>query len=65
MSSWRHGPRVSGRSIALLIVGMCLTVLIAANAHLVYVALVSQPDCVPHTKATGEHGAYRAARSAC
>jgi hypothetical protein len=57
--------RFSARGIAFLIVGMGLTVLIAANAHLVYVAFVSQPDCVPHTKAMGEDGAFRAARSAC
>jgi hypothetical protein len=57
--------RFSARGIAFLIVGMGLSVLIAANAHLVYVALVSQPDCVPHAKAMGEDGAFRAARSAC
>ena len=39
--------------------------LIAANAHLVYVAFDSQPDCVPHAKSAGEPGEYRAARSAC
>jgi hypothetical protein len=35
-----------------------------ANAHLIYVAVVSQPDCVKHSKAAGE-GGYRAAKSAC
>jgi hypothetical protein len=39
--------------------------LAAANAHLVYVALVSQPDCVPHLKDAGATGMYRAARSSC
>lgn len=43
-----------------------LGVLGAANAHLVYVAVNSQPDCVAHTKTAGEApGAYRAARSSC
>jgi hypothetical protein len=46
---------------ALVIVG----VLLAANAHLVYVAFSSQPDCVEHLKGEGEQGTYRAAKSAC
>jgi hypothetical protein len=40
-------------------------VLLAANAHLVYVAFSSQPDCVAHLKGEGDHGTYRAAKSAC
>ena len=47
--------------VALVIVG----VLLAANAHLVYVAFSSQPDCVTHLKGEGEPGTYRAAKSAC
>jgi hypothetical protein len=44
-----------------------LLVVAAANAHLVYVALQSQPECVAHLKpgSGGESGAYSAARSAC
>jgi hypothetical protein len=53
------------RSGSLLIAGGVVAVLVAANAHLVYVALASQPDCVPHLKDAGSSGAYRAARSAC
>jgi hypothetical protein len=37
----------------------------AANAHLVYVAFHSQPDCVAHVKSAGEGGGYQAAQSAC
>lgn len=37
----------------------------AANAHLVYVAFTSQPDCVEHGKSPGHDGTYRAAKSAC
>lgn len=59
----RRGPRIGARLLALLIAGAGL--LVAANAHLVYVALTSQPDCVPHAKAADEGGTYRAARSAC
>ena len=47
--------------VALVIVGT----LVAANAHLVYVAFSSQPDCVSHLKGEGDQGTYRAAKSAC
>lgn len=63
-----HPPRaarVNWRLVSLLIAGAGLVLLVAANAHLVYVALDSQPDCVPHVKAPGEDGMFRAARSAC
>jgi hypothetical protein len=36
-----------------------------ANAHLFYVAVQSQPDCVEHVKTTGDGHGYRAAKSAC
>ncbi len=35
-----------------------------ANAHLIYVAFKSQPDCVEHLK-RGEGVGYSAAKSAC
>lgn len=57
--------RVNWRTVSLLIAGAGLALLVAANAHLVYVAVASQPDCVPHLKAAGEDGTFRAARSAC
>ena len=39
---------------------------IAANAHLVMVAVSSQPNCVPHHKGPAETpGTYRAAKSSC
>ncbi len=42
-----------------------VSVLLVANAHLVYVAFTSQPDCVTHLKGVGTDGAYRAAKSGC
>ena len=43
-----------------------LLVVAAANAHLVYVAVESQPDCVAHLKETGSReGEFRAAKPAC
>jgi hypothetical protein len=53
------------RAFWLLLAAALATLLILANVHLVYVAVGSQPDCVPHTKAAGENGAFRAARPAC
>lgn len=43
-----------------------LAVVVLANAHLVYVATASQPDCVPHQKAIDASGQqYRSAKSSC
>lgn len=59
--------RIDWKMGSLLVAGLLITLLVAANVHLVYVALTSQPDCVPHVKAAQENstGAYRAARSSC
>jgi hypothetical protein len=46
------------------LVGAGLLLVGAANAHLVYVALTSQPACVAHLR-PGESGGLSAARSAC
>ena len=54
--------RLIGVAIALAIVA----VFAAANAHLVYVSLATQPDCVPHLKAPDGSGVnFRAAKPAC
>jgi hypothetical protein len=42
-----------------------IILLIGANAHLVYVAVVSHPGCVPHADETGENGRFKAAEPAC
>ena len=54
------------RLLVLLTVAAAAAVFAAANAHLVYVAIASQPECVTHAK-TGEAGpgAFSAAKSAC
>jgi len=48
-------------------IGLAIAALMAvANTHLVYVALATQPECVPHLKAPDGNGAtFRAAKSAC
>lgn len=37
----------------------------AANAHLIWTSLRSEPDCVPHLKDPGAAGQFRAAQSSC
>lgn len=54
------------RTMAIAVVCAGAALLALANAHLVYVAVVSQPDCVTHLKGVAESpGSYRAARPAC
>jgi hypothetical protein len=51
---------------AWLLAAVLVLVVAGANAHLVYVAVASQPECVAHLKEAGSQvGAYRAAKSAC
>ena len=57
--------RRSRRRLLTLAALVLVAILLAANAHLVYVAFSSQPDCVTHLKGEGEHGTFRAAKSAC
>ncbi len=50
----------------LSLVSAGLAVLFTANAHLVFVAFSSQPDCVAHSKTSGDvNNSYRAAKSSC
>ena len=53
------------RSFAWVLIPLGLLLVVGANAHLVYVAVQSQPGCVEHVKAAGEGKGYRAAKSAC
>ena len=60
-----RSSRLNWRMISLSIAAAVSALLIGANAHLIYVAVVSQPDCVPHAKEAGENGAFRAAEPSC
>src|SRR5262245_8096665 len=54
------------RTAVWLAVGLGLLLLFAANGHLVYVAMTSQPDCVDHVRAgSGTQDRFSAAKSAC
>ncbi len=60
------GQRSQSRRFVWCLAGAAVLGLLLANAHLIYVAVVSQPDCVPHLKEAGPvEGGYRAAGSAC
>ena len=60
--------RSHGRWTVGMIVAAGLLLLVGANAHLLYVAVTSQPDCVAHVRpgeaATGS-SSFSAAKSAC
>lgn len=59
-------PRHTRRWLIWSLVGAGVALFAAANAHLVYVAVASQPDCVAHSKGPQANGHdYRAAKSAC
>lgn len=56
--------RLPGGWLPWLLVPAGLLLFAGANAHLVYVAFQSQPDCVAQVKGA-DGGGYRAAKSAC
>jgi hypothetical protein len=60
-------PHTARRRLrAVWLIGLSLVaVLLLANAHLVYVAFTSQPDCVSHLKLPDGSSQFRAAKSAC
>ncbi|MCB9946168.1 MAG: hypothetical protein H6851_21465 [Geminicoccaceae bacterium] len=57
--------RVPGGWLTWILVPAVLLIFAGANAHLVYVAFHSQPECVEHLKSADGEGGYRAAKSAC
>lgn len=61
--------KLNRRQIGILITAAVILI-IAANVHLLYVAVSSQPDCVPHIKNDSAQDnsdltAYTAAKSVC
>jgi hypothetical protein len=49
-------------------IGAGLLLLLAANSHLVYMAVLSQPDCVAHVRqgeGDAKAGKFSAAKSSC
>ena len=60
-----------GRRVPLrlwLVVALAAAAVLAANAHLIYVATISQPACVTHLRqgeGNVERGLFSAAQSSC
>jgi len=60
------GARPARRTVIIGLAVSAVAFVLLANLHFLYVAVSSQPDCVPHIKmASGEPGTFRAARPAC
>lgn len=57
----------AGRMAIWVLAATGLLLVLGANIHLVYLAVASQPACVPHLRLgeSGRDGASAAARSAC
>jgi len=56
------------RALVWAAIGAGLLLLLTANAHLVYTAVMSQPDCVAHIRqgeGASKDGQFSAARSSC
>lgn len=56
------------RRVYIVLAIAALGVILLANAHLVYVASTSQPQCVAHAKTDGSArapGVFGAAKSSC
>ena len=59
---------VRTKAVVWLAIGAGLLLLLIANSHLVYVAVVSQPECVAHVRqgeGSAADGKFSAARSSC
>ena len=56
------------RAVVWIAIGAGLLLVLIANSHLVYMAAVSQPDCVAHIRqgeGASKDGKFSAARSSC
>lgn len=68
MSGSKLMGAIQRNSVLWALIAAGLLVVAAANGHLVYVAVTSQPDCVSHVRLGQAHtdsGSFSAARSAC
>ena len=64
----REAHRNRRKAVWWLLAGAIALLVVAANAHLVFMAFVSQPDCVAHLRrgaVTGDSGTFSAASSSC
>ena len=62
------GRRWRGKALAITLVAAGVATIMAANAHFLYVAIMSQPECISHSKEPRSAipgGLYQAAKPAC
>jgi hypothetical protein len=60
--------RVKTKTLVWAAIGAGVLLLLVANSHLVYVAIMSQPDCVDHLRqgeGDAKQGQFSAASSSC
>ena len=60
--------QIKTKALLWVAIGAGLLLVLIANSHLVYVAIVSQPECVAHVRqgeGVAEPGKFSAARSSC
>jgi hypothetical protein len=60
--------RVRTKVVLWTAIGAGLLLVLIANSHLVYVAIMSQPECVAHVRpgeGSAKDGKFGAARSSC
>lgn len=55
------GTRTNVTAAIIVAIGL----FVAANAHLIWRSISTQPDCVAHLKTPGANGQFRAAQSSC
>jgi hypothetical protein len=60
--------QIRTKAVLWVALGAGVLLVLIANSHLVYMAIVSQPECVAHVRqgeGVPEPGKFRAARSSC
>ncbi|MGL5166914.1 MAG: hypothetical protein ACRC9K_13605 [Afipia sp.] len=58
--------RLKMKPFIMLVIGLSFILLVAANVHLLYVAVTSQPECVDHVRRGDErNNSFSAAKSSC
>jgi hypothetical protein len=60
--------RVKAKPLLWVMIGAGVLLVLIANSHLVYMAIISQPECVAHVRqgeGAPKEGKFSAARSSC
>ncbi len=68
ISSARSNGHTTVKPFVKLLIGLGVVLFVAANAHLLYVAMTSQPECVDHVRgnqASDRSASFSAAKSSC